>query len=474
MGLINVFIEHYNVKTLFICNERKLENIIPKYKEIKEKYIRFTYEFNPELKEILNSIIQGGKYKNISDFIDKDVVVDVFKRGKSKNIRTLFFVLDVFAKIKYLLDDYKESDSYNDLKTLVLHYICFYSIERKQRGIDALILSKISISFFNPHISLADIFDGDEDDNNLFSQESQATTQIASTEDKIIQKIQTKYFSKGHIPFEQFLSIAEYINSGFFNEEKLKKEIETINREFQHKKIKNSQTKFIEGLSDFSLTDEDFLPFIDELYKEVDKGNFDLLTYLKLYSQLVWLESFEIKGLHITDEVTDRFKNAVKKSVENGYAKFIQNLNYQIPQWEGESKFNAFLRFVESVNNSLEVKQKVNNTQRLIKAVQDKEEEILSELLSKDSDLVLEENDAQKIFEVLIKSEASMNNLFDEAIVNRYANEGSISQLPKNEKKFITKLNELIEAENQKHDEIPYSYLPVILLGQYLTKLTKD
>lgn len=158
MGLINVFIEHYNVKTLFICNERKLENIIPKYKEIKEKYIRFTYEFNPELKEILNSIIQGGKYKNISDFIDKDVVVDVFKRGKSKNIRTLFFVLDVFAKIKYLLDDYKESDSYNDLKTLVLHYICFYSIERKQRGIDALILSKISISFFNPHISFSRYF----------------------------------------------------------------------------------------------------------------------------------------------------------------------------------------------------------------------------------------------------------------------------------------------------------------------------
>lgn len=290
MGFINSFIEHYNTKTIFICNENKLENTIPKYREIKEKYIRFTYIFNSQIDKVLDYKLDK-KYIENKSYFDKGVIIDVFRRGRTDNIRILFFVLDIYNEVVNCFNGNVDIKSNNDLLQLLLHYVCFYSIEKKQRGTDSDTLKRISISFLFPSFQLVEL--SEIDSFNPFDDD---VNQKVSEKDKIddneaLKDIQRKYFSKGHYPFERFLSIADYIDNGFLDEEKLKNEIKKIGEDLSSKTIINTQNRLIEGLSDYNLTNDSFLPFIEEVFAEVDKAEF----YLKLYSQLVWLES--LRGL---------------------------------------------------------------------------------------------------------------------------------------------------------------------------------
>lgn len=87
MGLINIYIEHCNTKCLFVCNEDKLEKRILSFREIKEKYIRFTYNFRGDFKKIIENELKELK---VDSTINAEEVIYIFKRGRSFNLRTLF------------------------------------------------------------------------------------------------------------------------------------------------------------------------------------------------------------------------------------------------------------------------------------------------------------------------------------------------------------------------------------------------
>lgn len=112
LGCINNYVEHKQVKTIIICDEDKI--IDNKYESTKEKIVRFTYLYEPDVQDIVDKLIT--QYKDT----EPDLYAALFRnrsyllyialiRGKGLNIRTLQAIMGSFrAAINYIQrKDYK-------------------------------------------------------------------------------------------------------------------------------------------------------------------------------------------------------------------------------------------------------------------------------------------------------------------------------------------------------------------------------
>ena len=72
------------------------------YLKFKEKVVGLTINFENEMDEIFENILNGLKLKsNVSQFVqdNKDLIIETFERLESKNIRTLKFALKRFEEL---------------------------------------------------------------------------------------------------------------------------------------------------------------------------------------------------------------------------------------------------------------------------------------------------------------------------------------------------------------------------------------
>ena len=104
LGLIDSLAGQTNTKTMIVVNE---EYIISRknaqdYLKFKEKVVGLTINFENEMDEIFENILNGLKLKsNVSQFVqdNKDLIIETFERLESKNIRTLKFALKRFEEL---------------------------------------------------------------------------------------------------------------------------------------------------------------------------------------------------------------------------------------------------------------------------------------------------------------------------------------------------------------------------------------
>ena len=98
LGYINNLAEREHYKIIVVSNDDVLSK---EYKGFKEKTIRFTYNHQPNLIEILDNITKAQKDSSYKSFLSVKSadIVRVFNAGKCKNIRTLYFVIELFHKI---------------------------------------------------------------------------------------------------------------------------------------------------------------------------------------------------------------------------------------------------------------------------------------------------------------------------------------------------------------------------------------
>ena len=477
MGVVNVFIEHHNTKCIFICNENEIEKLFKNYKNIKEKYIRFTFDYNPFLEGVIREKIKdlGKKYE---DYYNVSVILDVFKKGGTDNLRTLFFVLSIYQQVLVEIEELKIGIKHKtEILDLILTYICFYAIESK-RGSSFTLLDKITIvnseSIWRNILVDDDIIEGDDLD---FDGEPVQTQDEHSIDLAIIQD---RYFKDSSLKFERFESVAELMKTGFLNSELLKVDLLTVDFSFEEIEIQERKDKVLKIIDNiFELSDSEIKEKMDFVIEEVQEGIFDLPSYLKLYSNLVHLESFNVDGFEVSEEITEKFKNGVRKAAESGRFKFIHNLLFQI-QWNQDdksvyaSKFRSFSSYVNLLNDSIKDSDIIFGFEEIIKAILNNDSDLILESLNLKSDIIFFNEEAKKIYDALIKANAKTSNNFYTAIMERYANEGTtISHLLRKESGFILSLYHLLLNDESLflNNPKPLSRVPLVFLKDYLKNL---
>lgn len=484
MGFINLFIEHNKTKCVFLCNEQIIEkaNLLQNYKTIKEKYIRFTFSYRSDFKEIINEKIADSSIKNI-EHAQIPIVIDVFNKGKIFNLRTLFFALSIYeqvvdevCKIPY------EIQNKDQIFKLILTYCCFYAIESK-RGASFDLLDRITINYRQSFWS--DVLGNEESTENEKKDflDNEEEDNPKDDNSKELATIQRRYFNDESLQFERFECVAGLIQSGYLNSEMLKDEIFASDISLRKSGLIQENRKILDIVNNvFAIPDSEVEHNVNFIVEEAEKGKFDLPTYLKLYQELVWLESFNVEGVKISEDVAQKFRDGAKRAVETGNLRYVQNLRFQL-QWSNEDKstygqkFKKFASYVDSLNMRIGENKKGSEFEGLLKSIHGENHEEFIKLLDKESDLHLTLENAHPIYEALKQTSAKTANHFYTGIMYRYESQGSsISEMPKIEKDFIIKLFELLKIDEKLEIKVvkPLSKVPLIFLKDYLKKLIEN
>lgn len=483
MGFINIFIEHYKTKCVFLCNERILENVkfFPSYKITKEKYIRYTYPYTPALSEVLKAEILLIKNEILRSHYDDSIIIEMFRRGKTYNLRTLFFALSIFEQCLLEIDKLPNNTPHkSDIIKLVLTYCCFYTIETK-KGTSFELLDKITIARKqNILLPINDEFITNDELNEGKVNKDEITTNDDSAR---LQAIQQSYFIDDSIDFERFVSIAELIKEGYLNSDMFEKEMQELSKALEKKELTKKEAELVNMLGDvFQFSDKELHQKIKLIVKEVKKGSLNLVSYLRLYQELVWLESLGIEGVSVNDEVTKNFREGVEKTSQTGKLNYIQNFKFQF-QWdindtsEYAKKYSQFTDFVNSINEGLIDDKISNHFRNVLTAIAENNVKELTKLLLPETSLRLSKNNAKEVYNALVQAQPNITNKFITALRGRYSNDGSfISQMPKIEEDFILKLYDLLVENKNINLETKKSIndAALMFLKNYLGQLIEN
>lgn len=335
LGYINNFVEHDGIKTIIICNEEELaikfknDNIDFKkwiatyvldkqgridkkpitditkfteddsyrdlldkevsflfeksneYQRIKEKLIGETFEFVPEYKYVLTSMINKYTYNyGLYEFYKKNYasIENTFLKTDSRNLRILKHALNDFEKIyNNVLKDYP--DVPYDLLKVMLKFTIAISYEIKTNA-----------KFIN-------IEDNDEYVSIIF------TSQILNdTKQMYLREFDSKYFVNTNVKYRFFKFIEMYIRTRILDEKLYKKNMdEAIESVTKTKDVKDKQYQRLLNGDYWKLSDFDF----DFLWKkginEVKFGKVDFKEYVRLFSVYKYLINMNLIDYPIDD-----------------------------------------------------------------------------------------------------------------------------------------------------------------------------
>lgn len=472
MGFINQYIEQYKTKVIFLADENRLEqDIQKKYFIIKEKYIRRTYELSSNISEIIKS----SDLKFSTD--ELKLIVDRFDQGRCANIRTLFYtaesinnILDELKKVYTIRDEYVQL-----IRKQIINYITILSIEIKN-GVSFDILLKLN--FPQRILSFQELgFDIYLSEPNREQQENDQD----KGNDEILKEIHNKYFDQFGEPFEPFESILYYLKTGNLQRDKLKSEVESIIKSLE-KREDNPEDIFLKRINDvFNFSDTAYEEEIEELLKEMDKGKFSLGVYLQSYSQLLVLESYNIKGIVVDDTMTKRFEMAAEKSLKESVLHYDSNLDFKYGSlWRSDENINQrekylkFFHFIQRLNNSADQIHNKSLNDNLLKILSEEsnQKQLSKWLVDKRWDYILSEEDAQQVFDILINKNAKEINIFRIVLRDRYKLRDA--QTPASyEISFIKKMIKLIEEFEKSTPRRTISLIPLLLLGADLKDIMK-
>ncbi len=335
LGYINNFVEHDGIKTIIICNEEELaikfknDNIDFKkwiatyvldkqgriekkpitdvskfieddsyrylldkevsflfeksneYQRIKEKLIGETFEFVPEYKYVLNSMINKFSYnEKLYEFYKKNYasIENTFLKTDSRNLRILKHALNDFEKIYVSVNNDYPDIPYELLK-IMLKFTIAISYEIKANN------------------KFMDIDNNDEYISIIF------TSQILNdTNQMYLREFDNKYFINCDVKYRFFKFIEIYIRTRILDEKIYKKNIEeaieSINKVTD---INNKQyLKLLNG-EYWQLSDFDFDLLWKKGINEIKFGKVDFKDYVSLFTVYKYLINMGLVDYSIED-----------------------------------------------------------------------------------------------------------------------------------------------------------------------------
>ena len=442
LGHINTFVEHQNLKTVIVGDEKILEKKVSDYKQTKEKLIRFTSTFKTNINGVFDDMIQTyspaykvflTKYKNF--------ICDLYAKGEHENLRTLHFNLDIFEKIYHVLEPLKGNKYYNEVLDSVLYFATTYSIEYKKEKDNDKLQSLQNIS--NRFVSLP---------INNFSSSNLLGAKVEEKEIK--EKTYNETFREMYLVFnnhrfEYFPEVANYINSGFLNENELMNQSNNIILELERNEI-SKESEIIERLSDlFKLEDNELQPLYNEVLRKVENGDFDLIAYPNIFSFFINIEYFKLENLLINDALYKSFHKGI--DISKTRAQYNSAFRHKISIWDngdidGKQKYQPIADYAIEANDSLFEIQVKNYAEMLFSLIKEnKHQEVYDCMANSEFRLVpiFSFLNHKTVFDQLKASKNNTIVYFNYGIHERYQS-NKIHEDLKSDIDFLAKLLDLI------------------------------
>lgn len=269
LGYINNLAEREHYKIIVVSNDDVLSK---EYKGFKEKTIRFTYNHQPNLIEILDNITKAQKDSSYKSFLSVKSadIVRVFNAGKCKNIRTLYFVIELFHKIfERVSGEYSEAICQDLLIPFTI-----ISIEAKKGH------SKEELEMLLPSIqSFSTLFKDGKIDIDTDSSSEQATPKemdsAAKKREKYREFLKSQYGTIGR-NINLYDKLYNWVFDGYVSEEEFKTLIEGIRGEYKKKEL-SAEARLVQIIARWNqLQDDEFDAIVEEINNAIRHEKFNV------------------------------------------------------------------------------------------------------------------------------------------------------------------------------------------------------
>jgi hypothetical protein len=327
LGLINSYAEHSHFKVIIVCNENHYlsddvdDGVKKDYQKYKEKSVRFTYKFTPDVEAVYNAMVNEVVEEDYKRYLNKEKnsILSLFGLGGEKNLRTLKFIIDSFCKIYQIvqLAEYKVKTTRTYLVTFML-YACEYKRGHHAQELDSLDSRGHQISLGTYIGALKNEINKDENKKKDYG---------------------TEFKERYHDVYSEFRPchlLIEYIGTGFLHEGKFKKEISRLDKELSKLEVTKEGEVYQKLLRMSEMNDEDIIPLMEEMIGFVKEDKYNLYDLLNIYALLLKYDYWEAGGFKLTDEMDYEFKASMQRQKnEHKYNNFFE---VQTPIFENSAQ----------------------------------------------------------------------------------------------------------------------------------------
>lgn len=451
LGYINTYIETYCIKTIFLCDETQCQ--IEDFRLIKEKYIRYTYKIVPSFNAFIETYLEKEGNTALRENINKKLLIEIFSRGNIVNLRTLDFVLEQFGSIfRGIETEYNKLEYYSNISRALLIITTIAAIEIKQYGTDIQTLKQLCAG-----LRQVQSFDGDNS--------------------KILEERVNNYLTEEQRQeYVYFEDVIDFLFDG-----NLKKAISAVKTKLTRQETSIGQ-QIINGLQSSDLDNDKYTQTIEKIRDAISAGSLVLVDYLYIYSNLTIIESNNIVGTEINNDLTDTFKKGIKNCIEKLNEYEIKQFNpgffYHRSYSNTPVKYRNLIDYTDKL---IEIKKEENHSaskSQVIESINNNDPAGYNNIVDnlKNENITFTQEDAGVIMNKLKEANGKILEAFANGIKDRYTftDYPTIPPIIGIESNFIRQLSELVSNYiNPKTRNNDFSILEMRRIDRILKDVMK-
>lgn len=422
LAYINNFVEHKEIKTILICNENEIGKEEQElYGKIKEKTVGYTFDLQPNLRETINFLVPRYNNSFFEDIIRKNInlILEILEAGECQNIRIIKRSLDIANVIFTSLESF-EGQTITTVEREIIWLIFSLHIEQKT-GKNKKYLEKIKIYVIDGY-SKYYAYKLNQQECNIRREDTSKLDEEFLEATRFLEKFyyDKKYASYLDLSKLVFISIFEYVVSGYFQEDLLKKEIEEL--EISERKI------FLHPFNYYLLSDEEFDSISKQYIKELKEDLIDEATELiKTFRTLAIFASQNVLSENSQD-IFKIFKQTLERQIEKNKLRY-KTLSYKNLYFDSCYQFIEDKQEFEQIKNIIEhdINRKIEEDQRksasdLIVKLKENPEDFFEEAFEQNKNQwnLFNYFDIDELFKSIIKLDNIHIKKFNIWLSNRY------------------------------------------------------
>ena len=396
LGYINNFVEHDNIKTIIICNEKELstklknsnlemktfiatylldkenklniktdkpmverirdtiEYVFDKandYERIKEKLIGETFEYAPEFNYIINGLLM--RYENNADLIrflreNTALITSTFNKSGTRNLRILKHALNNFKKIFDTVTNSYPNTNHRVLQTMLIFTIAI-SFEIKA--------GKITKDKF------ININNNEEYKSVLVS-----SRVFMDNRQFYIKEFDNNYYYNFKAEYRFFKFIEKYVRTRIFDMKIFKENIEVIRDTVDTKQLPGYKRLLTEEY--WKIPDDQFNGVIDETLDYVKNGRIEIIQIVKLFSYFAYFIKKDLINYDMRTIKSVFFNGMNISSLTSTYcANVDEELSQVAVEDEFEPDMEEILKHFNEINMQLKTKMYNEKAEEIFKYI---------------------------------------------------------------------------------------------------------
>lgn len=366
LALINSYAEHSRLKVIVVCNENEYtsdgacEKTRLDYSKYKEKGIRFTYEFSPDVSLVYDAMVSSQGDEEYVTFLTtkKTFILSLFNFGEKINLRTLGFFIDSFKKV---FETVKGSKYENEIVADYTISFVLYSIEQKtghnKEELHLLDRSQYKIDYG---------FYSQREQNSPLQQEKKFDylADFTNRYKSVISKFRSNNL------------FIDYIFCGYLDIARLKDDIASLVSEYDKQRL-TPEGKVYRSLETMtSIKDEDVIPQISQMLLYVKDDKYNLYDLLNVYALLLKYDYWKIGDFELSEEMDAEFKSSMKRQQDRHV--FNEMFDIRTPFFDNTAqnqrqfqKYNAMKGYAIEINRQSKQKKDTADGETYVKVAKE-------------------------------------------------------------------------------------------------------